>query len=285
MIDEQTAIQNFADLVDKIVIQYNKGFVLDFITNDSFQIIKNAMEQLAERFNIIISIFEKIQKESSSSAANAVRVDTILTEVLGKRKTLQKDIHKRLDEIDEAATTAQNTAASFETLKEHTGEVKEMLSDIQEVSIKTGILAINASIEAAHAGKAGESFRIIANEIRNLSTQTGVFAKTIEAKMMELQSSVSDINNNMSLFISLFSKFRRSFTGILANYDKNSDTLDEAGLSLTEISSAIKGQDISIHEGFNSLKAIDEFLKETDAILEAVQVSHTNPGSLLQKND
>jgi len=285
MIDEQTAIQNFADLVDKIVIQYNKGFVLDFITNDSFQIIKNAMEQLAERFNIIISIFEKIQKESSSSAANAVRVDTILTEVLGKRKTLQKDIHKRLDEIDEAATTAQNTAASFETLKEHTGEVKEMLSDIQEVSIKTGILAINASIEAAHAGKAGESFRIIANEIRNLSTQTGVFAKTIEAKMMELQSSVSDINNNMSLFISLFSKFRRSFTGILANYDKNSDTLDEAGLSLTEISSAIKGQDISIHEGFNSLKAIDEFLKETDAILEAVQVSHTNLGSLLQKND
>ena len=83
-----------------------------------------------------------------------------------------------------------------------------MVSDIQDISVKTGILAINASIEAAHAGKAGDGFRIIANEVRNLSTQTGTFAKIIETKMAELQSSVNDINNNMAHFISLFSKFQ-----------------------------------------------------------------------------
>jgi len=285
MIHEQDAIQNFADLTEKIVVQYNKGVILDFVTNHSFRIIKSSMEQLNERFDTIISIFEEIQKESSSSASNASRVDTILGEVFDARKSLQKEIHKRLDEIDEAASTAQDAAASFGILKERTGEVQEMLSDIQDVSIKTGILAINASIEAARAGKAGESFRIIASEVRNLSTQTGTFAKTIEAKMSELQSSVNDINNSMTLFISLFSKFQHSFNGILANYDKNSETLDEAGSSLAEISSSIKEQDISIHEGFKSLKAIDEFLKETGTILDVVQTSHTHLGTLLQKKE
>ena len=285
MVDEQTAIENFSDLVDTIVVKYNKGVVLDFVTQHSFQIIKGSVEQLEERFETIISIFEEIQKESSSSAANASHVDDLLGTALGGRKALQKEIHKRLDEIDEAASTAQTTATSFETLKEHTGEVKAMVSDIQDISIKTGILAINASIEAAHAGKAGDGFRIIANEVRNLSTQTGTFAKMIETKMAELQSSVKSISESMSLFISLFSKFQKSFTGILANYDKNSETLDAAVCSLAEISSSIKEQDTSIHEGFNSLKAINEFLKETSTILDVVQTSHRHLGSLLQKKE
>jgi methyl-accepting chemotaxis protein len=285
MVDEQTALQNFADLVDKIVVKYNKGVVLDYVTRHSFQIIKNSMEQLEERFETILSVFEEIQKESSSSAVNASHVDDLLDTILGGRKTLQKEIHKRLGEIDEAAATARTTADSFEMLKEHTSEVKAMVSDIQDISVKTGILAINASIEAAHAGKAGEGFRIIANEVRNLSTQTGTFAKMIETKMAELQASVKGLSENMSLFILLFSKFQESFTDILSTYDKNSETLDAAGLSLAEISSSIKEQDITIHGGFNSLKEIENFLKETSTVLEVVQTSHQHLGTLLQKKE
>ena len=285
MRDEEAALQNFADLVDKIVVKYNKGVVLDYVTRHSFQIINSSMEQLEERFETILSVFEEIQKESSSSAANANHVDDLLGAVLSGRKTLQKEIHNRLGEIDKAATTARTTAASFETLKEHTSEVKAMVSDIQNISIKTGILAINASIEAAHAGKAGDGFRIIANEVRNLSTKTGTFAKMIETKMAELQSSVTSISESMSLFSSLFSKFQESFTGILSTYDKNSETLDAAGLALAEISSSIKEQDTTIHGGFSSLKDIEAFLKETSAVLEVVQTSHGHLGTLLQKKE
>lgn len=285
MTTEQGAIQNFSDLTDKIVVKYNKGIVLDFITNHSFQIINDAMKQLEERFEMIISSFEEIQKESSSSAANVARVDAILGEAFGRRKSLQKEIHKRLDEIDDAASTAKNTADSFETLKTHTGEVREMLSEIQDVSVKTGILAINASIEAARAGKAGDGFRIIANEVRNLSVQTGSFAKMIETKILELQASVNGINESMLLFISLFSKFQQSFTGILATFDNNSKTMDAAGSSLAQISSSIKEQDVTIHEGFQSLKEIEEFIKETSTILDVVQASCTHLDTLLQNND
>ena len=285
MTTEQGAIQNFSDLTDKIVVKYNKGIVLDFITNHSFQIINDSMKQLEERFEMIISSFEEIQKESSSSAANVARVDAILGEAFGSRKSLQKEVYKRLDEIDDAASTAKNTAALFETLKTHTGEVREMVSEIQDVSGKTGILAINASIEAARAGKAGEGFRIIANEVRNLSVQTGSFAKMIETKILELQASVNGINESMLLFISLFSKFQKSFTGILATFDNNSKTMDAAGSSLAQISSSIKEQDVTIHEGFQSLKEIEEFIKETSTILDVVQASCTHLDTLLQNND
>lgn len=281
--DETINLENFSDLIDRIVISYNKGMVLDFITTHSFQIIGESMKSLQERFNTLLSGFEEIQKESSSSAENTSHVETILSQIIDNRQKLQKEIHKRVGEIDEAAQNAQNTASAFETLKEKTSEVEEMLAGIQDVSVKTGILAINASIEAARAGKVGSGFRIIANEVRTLATQTGDFTKKIEAKLEELQDSVSEINRNMSGFIRLFSKFQKSFNGVLNNFDQNSITINEANDSLTEIIASIKEQDITIHQGFDSLKKIDEFLRNTSTILDVVQASHSHLGTLLQK--
>lgn len=278
-------IENFSDLTKKIVVSYNKGVILDFITKHSFELIDGSVEQLRSRFCTILSVFEEIQKESSSSAANTTRIDAILGEILANRKKLQKEIHERVSEIDKAAINAKTTADSFEVLKERTGEVKDMLAGIQDVSVKTGILAINASIEAARAGKAGESFRIIANEVRSLSTQTGDFAKRIDSKLAELQHTVNEINNSMSLFLTLFLKFQKSFTRVLANFDENSKTVNEAGTSLSEILASIKEQDVTIREGFIQLKKIDDFLQETSTILSAAQTSHTHLEALLQKSE
>ena len=284
MADEQNIADNFSDLIDKIVVQYNKGVILDFVTSHSFKIIEESMDNLQEKFETILSAFEEIQKESSSSASNANYVDEMLSNVLKRRTVIQEEIHERVDEIEATAENAENAASAFEVLKDRTAEVEDMLSGIKDVSVRTGILAINASIEAARAGSVGNGFRIIANEVRSLATQTGDFAKKIELKLEELNKSVDEINNSMTGFIELFSKFRKSFNGVLANLDENSATLKDAGFSLAEITASIKEQDITIREGFLSLKKIDNFLHDTSTILDAVQTSHEHLGTLLQQS-
>ena len=94
MVDEQNIVDNFGDLIDKIVIQYNKGIILDFVTTHSFKIIDEAMDNLQDKFGNILSAFEEIQKESSSSASNASYVDEILSGVLEKRNVIQEEIHE-----------------------------------------------------------------------------------------------------------------------------------------------------------------------------------------------
>lgn len=284
MADEQNIADNFSDLIDKIVVQYNKGVILDFVTSHSFKIIEESMDNLQEKFETILSAFEEIQKESSSSASNANYVDEMLSNVLKRRTVIQEEIHERVEEVEATAKNAENAASAFEVLKDRTAEVEDMLSGIKDVSVRTGILAINASIEAARAGSVGNGFRIIANEVRSLATQTGDFAKKIELKLEELNKSVDEINNSMTGFIELFSKFRKSFNGVLANLDENSATLKDAGFSLAEITASIKEQDITIREGFLSLKKIDNFLHDTSTILDAVQTSHEHLGTLLQQN-
>lgn len=74
------------------------------------------------------------------------------------------------------------------------------MDEIQNISEQTNLLSFNASIEAAHAGAAGAGFRIIANEVKQLSDSTKKAAERISENIGRLGKSISllgsDTQNN-----------------------------------------------------------------------------------------
>ena len=283
---ENAVVGNFTDAINRTVIRYNKSIVLDFVTTRSFEIIDESMRRLQSGFDTIVSAFEEIQATGSTSSANTGRVNGMMSDILNNNKKLHAEINERVGELEEASVNARNAASSFEVLKERTSDVADMLAGIQDVSVKTGILAINASIEAARAGKVGSGFRIIANEVRSLATQTGDFTQKIEAKLNEFRASVDEINKSMTLFIELFSRFQQSFTGVLNNFNENAETLNDAGNSLAEITASVKEQALAMQEGLRALEKVNGSLHDTKAILDVVQTSHAFLDTLLdQKQD
>ena len=280
---ENAVVGNFTDAINRTVIRYNKSIVLDFVTTRSFEIIDESMRRLQSGFDTIVSAFEEIQATGSTSSANTGRVNGMMSDILNNNKKLHAEINERVGELEEASVNARNAASSFEVLKERTSDVADMLAGIQDVSVKTGILAINASIEAARAGKVGSGFRIIANEVRSLATQTGDFTQKIEAKLNEFRASVDEINKSMTLFIDLFLRFQQSFTGVLNNFNQNASTLDEAGNSLTEIAAAVKEQAIAMKDGLCSLERVNGSLHDTHAILDVIQTSYSFLDTLLEQ--
>lgn len=280
--EENNIAANFSDLIDKITIYYNKSNILDFLTPQSFTIVEHSVHELEDRFRSILRDFEQLQRQSNKSSANIDSVDETLSNLLTNGQEIQRDIHQRVEEIGATALNAQNAIAAFGVLKERTSEVEQMLANIKDISVRTGILAINASIEAAHAGNFGNGFRIIANEVRALATQTGDFTKQIEKKMNDLQATVSEINQSMSLFIELFSDFQSSFNNVLSNFDKNSTMLNNAGNSLRAITSSMRKQDKSIKDGFTSLQDIEIAIRNTETIINVIQASQSHLNTLLQ---
>jgi len=57
---------------------------------------------------------------------------------------------------------------------------------IDDLSMKTNILSLNASVEAARAGEQGKGFSVVADSIRRLASQSTDATKTINKVMDEV---------------------------------------------------------------------------------------------------
>lgn len=120
-------------------------------------------------------------------------------------------LNLRLNEIYGAISSLHNTVTQIEAdhkkyveqfadLVEQTNRISKQVDEIQNISEQTNLLSFNASIEAAHAGAAGAGFRIIANEVKQLSDSTKKAAERISENIGRLGKSISllgsDTQNN-----------------------------------------------------------------------------------------
>lgn len=77
-----------------------------------------------------------------------------------------------------------------------TSDLKEMVAEVRHIALQVRMLSFNAAIEAAHAGKTGTGFSVVASEMRqlaDLSSETGAkMVKKIE-RMESIDASLTNI--------------------------------------------------------------------------------------------
>ncbi|MBU0927017.1 MAG: methyl-accepting chemotaxis protein [Spirochaetes bacterium] len=274
---------NYGDAIDNFVVGYHKGLVLSSVTRHSLEILDDSMSHIEAGLSTVVTAFEEIKATSSSTASNAERIDSMMADVLGGNDGIEAGISARMEDVERGVSVAKDLGGMFAGLKAKTSGVAGITGAIQDVSDRTNILAINASIEAARAGSVGKGFRIIANEVRTLAGQTSDFAKQIDASIGELSSAVGDIAGRMDEFVELFTRFRESFAEVRASSGENAESVRQAGQLLAQISGAIKEETQALGDGLHSLESISASAKDTHAVFGALRSSHEFLDTLLDR--
>ena len=160
-------------------------------------------ESISSILNSIISVQEQLQEVHSCTTA--------LEDTAGKASSSVEQITDSVNRvanivIDRISVTSQLTDAVakgslkvkdlftvIDSLNQNIDAVKDIIASINDVSAQTNLLAMNAAIESAHAGKAGLGFAVVAGEIRKLSEATAFNAADASKTLKNVEIS-SEMN-------------------------------------------------------------------------------------------
>ncbi len=281
---DETMIGNYRDAIDRFAIGYNKSVVLSTVTDHTLKILDTSIESVQSSLSTMVASFEEIRATSQSTTENAERIDGMMSKILVKNAGMDGSVVERMQEVDRAAGDAKAIATLFDQLRAKAESIAGVALSIRDVSDRTNILSINASIESARAGAVGKGFRIIANEVRNLAGQTGDFAQQIEGTIGEFSRAVGQIDSAMQQFTALLERFRSSFSDVLANFQESAKDIDGASQLLSEISSSIREENLALNEGLDSLESISTSMKDTQAVFGALSTSYGYLDGLLARH-
>lgn len=151
--------------------------------------VKSVKTDIGEIKNTISNVVDHIEAQSKSVAESTSGIRSMLAsivEISSISESKKESIQSMNRQILESEDNMQRSMNSIHNIAKSVDTIQEFIRVIDGVADHTNILAMNAAIEAAHAGEYGKGFGVVAREIRTLSVTTSENSKNIASNLSQI---------------------------------------------------------------------------------------------------
>ncbi len=243
LIDETaTATQNVKIIENLYSYLINET---DSLTSETKKITKASKQVMGNANNMT----DSVQNQNAAITETSAAVTQIsanlnnISDIASRRRTSMDNVIQGLTDQQTLINTLLNEVSQ---VQESSEGIVGFVSTVDDIASQTGLLAMNASIEAAHAGSSGKGFAVIAQEIRKLSEETAKNAARI-----------SDVLKQNAVIVS---QTATSVTEFAQMNTKNTNEMKSTIEAIEEILAGISEMNIGTQE---VMKALQEIVNES----------------------
>lgn len=164
-------------------------------SNSTMASIRNNVDRQFEAIDRAAGSLEESSRGLEAMAGSMSSLRSLATEGGKAAENGRVSIQKLIDEARRLGDRARILVDRIKDISEAAVSIGAVVDVIADIAEQTQLLAMNASIEAAHAGSAGKGFAVVAGAVRNLSDETSRALGTIRGRIAAIGGTVEEASS------------------------------------------------------------------------------------------
>jgi methyl-accepting chemotaxis protein len=264
--------------------------------NNQAKISYDGVKQIKNHIDSLESMLSKQLAAVERSSASVNEMSAGIQAAAEKTNRVGQRYDQLVRNTESGKANQKETSGHISRIAKQTEDLINANTAISKIAARTKLLAMNAAIEAAHAGAAGMGFAVVAEEIRNLSETAAEQSKTIKQHIQEIQETtilmVSASEQSALSFDKIdtgVSDLNDMIHGVQSAMAEQNDGIQEILRAVRDINESAQFINSEADEMKNDsipvFSGIDDLVKNTGQILDHAEVSLRRTDEMRKTSD
>jgi methyl-accepting chemotaxis protein len=249
--------------------------------SESIQAISADAESQSEQLQEVANEMQSLSGTVEEVASSADEVATTAQETAERGQSGREAATAAMNEMEAIEARSEKTIGEVRSLAGEIDEIGEIIGLINDIAEQTNMLALNASIEAARVGEAGDGFAVVADEIKGLAGEVADATEEVESLVAGVQSSADTAVDDIQAMGERVSSGTTTIENALEELEDIAANVEASNQSIQEISAATDDQAASTEEVAGMIDKVAAATQQVSSESESVSTAAEEQASSL----